>query len=127
FQALFPDSHIVHTWDLETSARLIVKAGVQFDLAILDMTLPTEPRPDAPLKSLAGLSLLKIMQIRQVPIPTIIVTQYSNWSSEEQYETRQFIEHLTQNCQRDFPDNFKGAIRFSHTELTWQEELKRYL
>lgn len=124
---LFPNSNIVHTWDLETSARLIVKEGVQFDLLILDITLPTDPRPDAPLKSLAGLSLLKIMQIRHLKIPTIIVTQYSNWSSEAQFQTRQFIEHLTQSCQRDFPDHFKGAILFSHTELSWQQELKQTL
>jgi signal transduction histidine kinase/CheY-like chemotaxis protein len=126
-QELLPESNLVHTWDLETSARLIVKEGVQFDLLILDITLPTEPRSDAPLKSLAGLSLLKIMQIRHLQIPTIIVTQYSNWSSEAQHQTRQFIEHLTLSCQLDFPKNFKGAIRFSHTELTWQQELKQAL
>ena len=122
-----PDAVILNTWDMETSARLLIHPGVRFDLVLLDMTLPTEPSPDAPLKPLAGLALLKIMSIRKVCAATIIVTQYSNWQSEAKQDTRQYIEDLSARCHHDFKQNFLGAIRFSHTELSWRKGLDALL
>ncbi|MFA7242012.1 MAG: ATP-binding protein [Sulfuricellaceae bacterium] len=121
---LIPDCGILLADNLETAARLLSAKESHFDLLLLDMTLPEDPLPDAPLKSLAGLDVLKLMQIHNIPTPTVLVTQYSNWGDEATQNTRQFIETLSHSCARDFPKQFRGAVRFSHTDLAWQAELQ---
>lgn len=126
-QDILTDCHITHTFDVETTCRLLIKPGTAFDLILLDMTLPEDPSFDSGLKSLAGLSILKVMKLNGIEIPTVCVTQYSNWSAEAYQNTRVFIDNLDNYCFSEYKAFYKGAIRFSHTELTWRPKLKEII
>lgn len=126
-QDILTDSHVTHTWDVETTCRILLEPPVRFDLIILDMTLPEDPSFDSSLKSLAGLSVLKVMKLRNIHVPTILVTQYSNWSAEAAFNTRVFIENLDRFCSREYTSFYKGTIRFSHTEIEWRDKLKNVI
>jgi len=121
---LIIQSNYIHAWDVETSLQLIFSSETKFDLIILDMTLPLESSFAAELKSLAGLSILKILNDHEITIPCILMTQYTNWFSETQLNKKIFISQLDQYCKSNYPTFYKGAIRFSHTEIEWQNTLK---
>ena len=125
--SILTDSHITHSWDMETSCRLLLNSSISFDIVILDMTLPVDPCFDAYLESLGGLALLKVMQHNKVHIPTIIVTQYSNWQAEAAFNTRVYLENLDKFCFGNYAEFYKGSIRFSHTEYRWREKLKNII
>jgi signal transduction histidine kinase/CheY-like chemotaxis protein len=123
-EKILTGSIFIHTWDLETTCQLLIHKEFQCDMIILDMTLPVNPTIDADLKSLAGLTVLKVMALNQIHYPAIVMTQYTNWSAEASMNTRVFIEQLNRYCSKEYPAFYKGIIRFSHTELKWQDQLK---
>jgi len=119
--------HISHTWDVETTCRLLLSPELKFDLIILDMTLPLDPSFDSDLKSLAGLIVLKVMSIHNIKTPVVIVTQYSNWAAEAARTNRVFIEKTNLYCSNAYKECYKGVIRFSHTETSWQKQLREII
>ncbi|ETR67760.1 MAG: hypothetical protein OMM_11250, partial [Candidatus Magnetoglobus multicellularis str. Araruama] len=123
--SILSDSHITHSWDMETSCRLLLNTTISFDMVIMDMTLPVDPCFDANLESLAGLAILKIMAHNKshIPTPTILVTQYTNWQAETSSNTRIYLDHLDKFCFHHYGSFYKGSIRFSHTERSWQKKL----
>jgi signal transduction histidine kinase/CheY-like chemotaxis protein len=121
--SILSDSHITHAWDMETSCRLLLNTTISFDMVIMDMTLPVDPCFDANLDSLAGLTILKIMAHNKSHIPTILVTQYTNWQTETSSNTRIYLDHLDKFCFHHYGSFYKGSIRFSHTERSWQKKL----
>ncbi|MDM8536883.1 ATP-binding protein [Desulfobacterales bacterium HSG17] len=122
--SILTGSHITHTWNIETTCRLLLHPDIQFDLILLDMTLPVEPSFDAELKSLAGMVPMKVMSLNNIFVPTVIITQYSNWADEAARNTKVFIEKLDQYCKESYGKFYKGTIRFSHTETQWQKDLR---
>jgi tetratricopeptide (TPR) repeat protein len=123
-EKILTGSIFIHTWDLETTCQLLIHEEFQCDMIILDMILPVNPTIDADLKSLAGLTVLKVMALNQIHYPAILMTQYTNWSAEASMNTRVFIEQLNRYCSKEYPAFYKSAIRFSHTEMEWQDQLK---
>ncbi|MCH9647019.1 MAG: hypothetical protein K0U98_02205 [Deltaproteobacteria bacterium] len=120
----------VHTTvvpDIETSCRVLTAEPEHFDVLILDMTLPEDPTIDAPLKSLGGFTVLKVMDLNRIHVPTIVVTQYSNWSAEVRKNTRVFMNQLDAFCSRSYGSFYRGSIRFSHTETEWRHQLKEMI
>ena len=120
-------SNFFHAWDVQTALQLMFSNETHFDLVILDMTLPIESSIGAELKSLAGLSILKILNDHQLSIPCILMTQYTNWFTEAQLNNRIFIDNLNTYCKDNYSKFYKGAIRFSHTELAWQKKIEKII
>jgi signal transduction histidine kinase len=118
------DCQFIHTWDIETTCRLLTDSDVHFDLIVLDMTLPEDAFYMSYLKALGGLSVLKVMRLKNINTPTVVATQYSNWSAEADQNTRVFLQKLNRYCLENFGDLYKGSIRFSHTEYEWRWKFK---
>lgn len=124
---LMPNCGIVRAADVETAVRMVYRYGSQFDLALLDMTLPYDDTPVSATMLMGGLWVLKALAYHQIPLPTILVTQYSHWADEAKMNSAKYLTDLEQMCRRDYPNNFRAAIRFSHTEMSWQAILETTL
>ena len=92
----------------------------QFDLVLLDMSLPTFNINDTEnFKSFGGLDFLDEMKRKQIKTPTIIVTQYEVFGEGDSVKSS---AQISEECKIKY-ENYKDIIIFSSSENSWREKL----
>jgi CheY-like chemotaxis protein len=97
-----------------------------FDLAILDMTMPTFDitaaedggRPQA----YGGRELLRHMSRRGLSMPVVILTQFDRFGQGVETST---LQELDGELHVAHPDTYRGAIYYDLTGTEWKEQLSR--
>lgn len=96
----------------------------QFDLIILDMTMPTydvTPTEDGGRpQAYAGRDILQQMDRRGITTKTIIVTQFDRFGQAEDEIT---IQVLDAQLEAAFPDTYVGAVYYNVGYAGWREAL----
>ena len=93
------------------------------DILLLDMSMPsfdpsvTNPEGSKP-KSFAGKELMAQMSIREIEIPTIVITQYSNFEGGSID-----LPELTEDLESRFPSFFIGSVFYSSVSNEWKAQL----
>ena len=105
------------------SALSIVLSADQPALIILDMSMPNFPLSsqgalEAEPESFAGQELMKQMHLRNIEIPTVVVTQYSSF--EKDSVTLQELDDL---YKLRFSNFYIGSVYYSSTSSQWKKEL----
>ncbi len=95
-----------------------------WDLLLLDMTLPTyDMNPNdsgGDKKSVAGKEIMKRMLHKKIIIPTIIITQFDTFG-----ENGVTIDSLNLEFERDMCQIWKGTIIYE--KVAWMTELKELI
>ncbi|KTC32927.1 chemotaxis protein CheY [Pseudomonas sp. ABAC21] len=98
------------------------------DLVILDMALPTFDRKpnkrEGRLRPLGGYDLLSKLDLKDLPIKAIVVTQLTDFGDGD--EKMSFSE-ITSICQDEFPNHFLGSVYFAQSNTDWQNDLQTIL
>jgi CheY-like chemotaxis protein len=116
---------IIETADSLSSGLFILMDKSDFDLIILDMSMPSfditekDPAGGNP-ESYAGEDFLSQMTLMGIETPVVVVTQYDNFGSDEKLIT---LKKLTDKLSIDHGDNFKGSVYFNATSNSWKKEL----
>jgi CheY-like chemotaxis protein len=97
----------------------------EYDLVILDMTLPNyDPSPDEPgggtIHSFGGREFLKQMDRFQIATPVVVVTQFEKFGKPPATTN---LEELDQSLRTDFAATYRGAVYYHAAIVGWQQEL----
>ena len=100
----------------------------QFELAIIDMSLPTYDQKQDGLgndfRALAGLDIARQIERRNIDIKFVFLTQYQSLSTAGNSLELQEINRLAID---KYKEKFKGAIYYEHSGSQWKEELKEFI
>ncbi|QXE92633.1 response regulator [Geomonas subterranea] len=105
------------------SALKEIILNTDFDLIILDMSLPNfdvnadEPGGGTP-ESFAGKELMAQMKLRNLNIPVIVVTQYSQFEGG-----RITLEQLMSEFSLLYSDFYKGTVYYNSATDLWKAQL----
>jgi len=100
-----------------------IVSGRVFDLVLLDMSMPGFDASDGASafeepESFAGKEILAQMKLREISMPVVVVTQYKAFA-----KGTIGLRELTDQCAREFPGIFQGAIYYSTSVESWKREL----
>lgn len=117
----------IHEAKSHSSATRSVEEG-GFDLAILDMSLPSfdlakDTQGGGPPLGFGGRELLRLLEAEAPCTKAIVVTQYPAFSETEHGERASFSE-LKQQLKEEFGDQFLGMVYYEGKQGTWRNELK---
>jgi len=95
-----------------------------YDLVILDMSMPNfDPSADDPIggtpESFAGKELLSQMELREISIPVVVVTQYATFSKGQIS-----LDDLDLNFKHTYPGFYLGAVYYSSASESWKGKLR---
>lgn len=97
----------------------------QYDLIILDMTMPTydvTPTEDGGRsQAYAGRDILQQMERRGISTKAIVVTQFDRFGAAEDEIT---LLTLDAQLETAFPDTYAGAIYYNVGYAGWRENLR---
>jgi len=99
---------------------------LQPELTILDMTLPTNERPDGELEGrariLGGRDLLGEIAFEDIRTKVIIVTQFDTFpGTDKNIDLKSLLEQL----RKSYPQILVGGIYYSNVDSAWQGELRQ--
>ena len=99
-----------------------------FDLVLLDMSLPTydiSPGEDAyKFRHIAGYDILFELKRKRKFAKVIIMTQFERFGEGKQYIS---LTDLKMILRKEFPDNYLVTIFYHPGRTTWKEELIKYI
>ncbi len=99
-----------------------------YDLVLLDMSLPTFDKTDAntggAFRVFGGKELARKMFRRNITTPFLFVTQYKNFS--ENKSTHSF-DSLKNELLNNYHEQCKGFILYSNSNSDWKEEIERVI
>jgi CheY-like chemotaxis protein len=118
----FDDSEIVEARSLNSGLKSV--AASQYDLIIVDMTMPTFDigsdeeggRPQA----YGGREMLRYIARKGIATPVIVLTQFDRFGKVPDQHS---IEELDGELRRDHATNYVGSIRYNVAVDTWRSEL----
>jgi CheY-like chemotaxis protein len=125
-QAVHNDLVVDETYSFTTTWKTIVKN--QYDLIILDMSLPTFDitglENGGDFRTLGGKELAKKMKRRNIETPFVIVTHYKNFSDNINTYT---FESLRSELLTEYPNTCLEFIYFSSNSSEWRNQLDKVI
>ncbi len=116
------NNNIIITQKGALNSGLIELTKNEYDLVILDMSLPTFDNNESEhFQPYGGLLFLDEVKRKKYKVPVVIVTQYASFGEGEGETT---LEEIDLNCKNKYP-NFKEIIYYLDDD--WQEKLKTYI
>jgi CheY-like chemotaxis protein len=120
----FPLATLTAAESFQSGLKLIITE--QFDLVLLDMTLPTfDPGIDEDggrPRAYAGREILRQMDRRRIETPVVVVTQFDRFGEGADALT---LQELDARLRQAHPRTYHGAIYYSSSIEGWNEELAR--
>lgn len=120
--------------DVAYEVRCSLKSGLKeitqvrdYDLAILDMSMPSfDPSIDDPLggkpESFAGKKLLEHMTMRNINIPSVVLSQYPQFN-----DGTITLEGLSSELNKKHSLIFLGAVYYTSAAGRWKSDLIKIL
>lgn len=106
----------------QTGLREILRS--EFDLVLLDMSMPTWERsinePGGEFEKFAGIKILKEMSRRGRYQNVVLVTMFDNFGDGEKSIT---LNDMNLSLQNDFREMYLGAVYYNASEIKWKDEL----
>lgn len=100
----------------------------EFDLVLLDMTLPTyDIGPDEPGGSthpFGGREFLRQLKRFKISIPVIVITQFETFGSGPDTTT---LKELDEELRRDHASVYRGSVYYHAAIQSWKDQLKALL
>lgn len=101
----------------------------EFDLILLDMSLPTFDGgktigASGRQRTLGGKDLLRYLWELEISTPVYVVTGFKDFPGEIGTVK---LPQLHQELLQAFPENYRGHIRFSHNSDSWKLQLSQIL
>ena len=120
----YPNVGLEHKESYNSGLREIINNSNLYDIILLDMTMSTfdistEEDGGVP-QILAGGQILDAMSLRCIVKPVVVVSMYVSFGGVK-------IDDLDKNLRTDFPEIYKGYVRFAINKNDWQDELRKYI
>ncbi len=100
----------------------------EYDLLLLDMSLPTREMNAKTntegYEKLGGYIILKEMKRKKKKIPTILVTMFHEFGVGESFLNYKELDKI---CKTEFGDFFLGSVFYSSKENKWKDDLLKLI
>ena len=121
-----PGAAVVCARSFNSGLRALIAEGTSFDLLLLDMTMPTyDATPEEPgggaVEHFAGRDLLAQMQLRQIHVPTVVVTMLDSFGEGAKKVS---LHALIRELQGSYGSYFLGHVYYDATKEGWRKSLK---
>lgn len=123
----YPSCELTTVMSFSPALDALIDMKPGFDVVLLDMSMPNfegalyDADGDPP-ETFAGRDLLAQMKLRNIAVPTIVVTMFDNFGEKE---GRVSAQDLTAELKRDYPDSFRGLVYYSQAQDTWRTSLRK--
>nr|WP_294863772.1 response regulator [uncultured Pseudogulbenkiania sp.] len=102
--------------------------SINYDLIILDISLPTYDRGGVEsggrFRAFGGKELARKIMRRQKKARIVFITQYESFSDKESSHS---LESLESELKIDCGENFLGLIYYDSSKSVWKEKLSKIL
>lgn len=102
--------------------------GGNYDLLLLDMSLPTWKRGDAPnqegFERFGGVTIMREMKRKKKIIPTIVITMFNEFGIGHSFID---LIELDKHLKSEFEDFYQGIVKYSSSENKWEDDLLNFL
>jgi CheY-like chemotaxis protein len=128
--AEFPEAQIIEARSITSALRTLLSPSSTFDALLLDMSMPTfdeapqEPAGGAP-ESKGGRDLLSQMKLREIRVPTIVVTMFTTFDTGP--GKKQTVSQLHEELLRDYAPTYLGLVRYDSGQEGWKRTLRNLL
>lgn len=92
--------------------------GGEWDLVLLDMTIPSYENNSSRNRDFGGKDIIEEMFRNEVFIPTVVVTQYTEFKDGETS-----LDELDEELQDEYPEIYRGYVFYNASILNWQDNL----
>ncbi|HII4337711.1 TPA: response regulator [Vibrio parahaemolyticus] len=99
--------------------------NTDYDLVALDMSMPAyDVSDDDPTgggaENFGGCEFLEQMQLREIEVPVIVISQLSTFGTGTQRKT---LSSLSEELHQEFESFYKGSVFYTTANHDWQKEL----
>lgn len=111
------------------SFRTGIKNAIEgnYDLLLLDMSLTNWERNvtlNNNSEKFGGITILREMKRKCVSNPTIVITMFNEFGVGDSFVD---LTHLDKLLKSDFPEIYKGYIKYMSNEKKWENELSKLI
>ncbi|MFA9394111.1 MAG: response regulator [Halodesulfovibrio sp.] len=116
------------THEMSYQSGLKNLATTNYDLILLDMSLPTfDTSPDetgGPFLTYAGIDILREIDELGIDCSVIIITQYESFEEGSDAIT---LDQLCLSLEEEFKGNYIGAVYYRASETNWKQDLLKLI
>jgi CheY-like chemotaxis protein len=103
----------------------------KFDMAILDMSLPTydlarDKAGGGEPQGFGGRDLLRLIEAESPSTLAVVITQYPNFEASSRSGSKT-LDELGQELKSEFGDQFLGIVYYSGKQGRWRSELRAHI
>lgn len=121
-----PEINIIAVRSVQGALKKITSN--QFDLIILDMTLPTfdygRDENGGRIRAYGGRDILRQMDRHEIITPVIMVTQFDRFGKGDESLT---LEELDLELQSEHNRNYKGSVYYNAAYDDWKSSLRNLI
>ncbi|RUO37779.1 hypothetical protein CWE13_07495 [Aliidiomarina shirensis] len=119
----FPNADIDFAYSYSSALKKI--KDINFDVAVLDMSLPTFDRSSidnsgGQPKPYAGLEIARKIEHKRLSIKFLFLSQHSTFSENPSLKN---LSDIHREAQRKYPSLYLGCISYSGFQTSWKDEL----
>ncbi len=100
----------------------------EYDLLLLDMSLPTWKRGDAPnqegFERFGGVTIMREMKRKNKKIPTVVITMFNEFGIGQSFID---LTELDKHLKSEFEDFYNGYVKYSSSENKWEDDLLNFI
>lgn len=96
----------------------------QYDLLLLDMSLPAYSEESHSIGSLSGKQILQTMKHKKLIIPTIVLTQ---WDIFGHHDNIISLDNLTNELINKFSPFLLGVVFWDSSSKLWEKEISNHI
>ena len=124
-----PSTEIVCARSFNSGLRALIHDANSFDLVLLDMTMPSyDVTPEEPsggsIEHFAGRDMLAQMELRQIRIPTVVVTMFDSFGEGVKKVS---LNPLIAELRAKYAPHFLGHVYYNSTQEGWRTALKEII
>jgi CheY-like chemotaxis protein len=123
----FPEYEISIAKSLNSACKLLDKH--EFDIALLDMSLPTFDggktiSSSGRQKTLGGRDFLRYLVECEVFLPVFVITGFKDFPIENKVIQ---LAELNKSLRNEFQEIYRGNVFFSHSNDIWKDKIREIL
>jgi hypothetical protein len=120
-----PAAKVIRTKSFNGGLRALMEYSGSLNLVLLDMTMPSyDVTPEEPtggsVEQFAGRDLLAQMQLRQIHVPTVVLTMFDSFGEGTK---KVALSTLVSELRDKFAPDFLGHVYYNATEEGWRQAL----
>lgn len=123
-RGFYNELQIVEKHSYNSGLRAII--GEEFDLLLLDMSIPTYDisleETGGRTRPFGGKDILEQIQRKKISCKVIVITQFEIFG-----EKRINLEQLKKELSVEFTNNYLGTVYYNPSSDIWTRELEEYL